>query len=1071
MLNYLQLVNQPLAQFAAQDDFVSKMELVFGHGIDRVKLASLRQSLLAGEPSNLLSIEVLSQQELGTAQGVYAAAGNQIYLSAEFLATASESAIAGVILEEFGHAIDALLNRQDTVGDEGALFSAVVRGAKLTAVEIDQMKAENDFAYITIDGQRILVEQANLVGTYANNVITGTVDGDVIRGLQGNDDLSGLAGNDTLYGDLGSDTLRGGVGNDRFVMQYYNDYSTTRNLDVVADFTKGQDKIDLNEIGISDFNTILAITGNDATGSAVITAHYKILFAATSTNGYGLKINGLSKAQLQATDFLLSNVVTNDLAQGTADGDDLFGSLGNDTLYGNAGEDRLFGEQGNDLLFAGFGNDTLYGGAGNDLFSLQYFNDYSTTKNLDVIVDFAKGQDKIDLREIGISDFNTMLAISNNDFTGSAVITAYYNALSAASSSYAMRINGISKAQLQATDFLFSTAMINESALGTVNNDDLFGGWGSDTLKGSSGTDRLFGEQGNDLLAGDFGSDTLSGGAGSDLFVLQYFNGYSTTRDLDIVVDFAKGQDKIDLRDAGISDFNTILAITNNDATGSVAIAIHYNALSAASSSYITRINGIGKAQLQATDFLFSTAAGNDSVQGTANGDDLFGGLGNDTLRGDAGGDRLFGEQGNDFLAGGFGSDTLSGGAGNDLFVIQYFNDLSTMKNLDIITDFTKGQDRIDLRTIGISDFNTILTITNNDASGSSVISAYYSGLSAALSGYSMKINGIGKSQLQSTDFLFDTAVVNNSYLGTNNNDDLFGGLGNDSLTGYAGDDRLFGEQGNDALAGGYGNDTLYGGAGNDAFAIEYFDSSALLIFFTIKNVDTITDFVKGQDKIDVRDIRISDFNTLMAITTEDASGNSVITAHYRSIAGNIYDDGYATKINGIRKNQLQVSDCLLSTAIVNDNESGTEDDDDLFGGYGNDTLSGLAGEDKLFGEYGNDILSGGAGADILYGGAGVDAFLLNKIGVDTIRDFAIGEKLGISASGFGGGLNVNVALTATQFAVGTTATTAAQRFIFDNISRNLYFDIDGNGAATMVQIAKIAGSTPLSATSFVITT
>jgi Ca2+-binding RTX toxin-like protein len=896
MLNYLQLVNQQLAQFAAQDDFVSKMELVFGHGIDRVKLASLRQSLLAGEPSNWLSIEVLSQQELGTAQGVYAAAGNQIYLSAELLATASESAIAGVILEEFGHAIDTLLNRQDTVGDEGALFSAVVRGAKLTAGDIDRMQAENDFAYITVGGQRLLVEQANLVGTYFDNVITGTVDSDNIRGLQGNDDLSGLAGNDTLYGDLGSDTLRGGVGSDRFVMQYYNDYSTTKNLDVVVDFTKGQDKIDLNEIGISDFNTILAITGSDASGSAVITAHYNSLFAASYDYGYATRITGISKAQLQATDFLFSAVATNNSVQGTANGDDLFGGLGNDTLKGGAGEDRLFGEQGNDVLAGDFGNDTLYGGAGNDLFEIQYFNDYSTTKNLDVIVDFAKGQDKIDLRNIGISDFNTILAITNNDTSGSAVIAAHYNSLFAASfdHGYATKITGLSKVQLQATDFLFSVVATNDSAQGTANDDDLFGGLGNDTLSGSSGEDRLFGEQGNDVLAGDFGNDalyggadndvltggfgndTLYGGVGNDLFKIQYFNDYSTTKNLDVIVDFAKGQDKIDLRNIGISDFNTILAITNNDSTGSAVITAYYNSLSAAY-GYATRVNGVGKTQLQATDFLLSTVVTNDLYQGTSSNDDLFGGLGNDTLSGSSGEDRLFGEQGNDVLTGDFGNDTLYGGAGNDLFKIQYFNDYSITKDLDVIVDFAKGQDKIDLRNIGISDFNTLLMIANNDASGSAVITAYYNSLSAAY-GYVTKVNGVGKAQLQVTDFLLSIAVTNDLYQGTSGNDDLFGGLGNDTLRGNFGDDRLFGEQGNDSFSGGYGNDILSGGAGNDVFAIEYFDSSSFLIFFTLKNVDVITDFVKGQDKIDLRGIGISDFNTLLAITSEDANGNAVIT-------------------------------------------------------------------------------------------------------------------------------------------------------------------------------------------------
>ncbi|MBD2148282.1 Calx-beta domain-containing protein, partial [Sphaerospermopsis sp. FACHB-1194] len=78
------------------------------------------------------------------------------------------------------------------------------------------------------------------------------------------------------------------------------------------------------------------------------------------------KINGISKTQLQATDFNFKTAVVDDTFTGTGYRDDLFGGFGNDTLQGNGGDDRLFGEQGDDRLFGGVGNDTLYGGAGSD---------------------------------------------------------------------------------------------------------------------------------------------------------------------------------------------------------------------------------------------------------------------------------------------------------------------------------------------------------------------------------------------------------------------------------------------------------------------------------------------------------------------------------------------------------------------------------------------------------------------------------------------------------------------------------------------------------------------------------
>ncbi len=69
---------------------------------------------------------------------------------------------------------------------------------------------------------------------------------------------------------------------------------------------------------------------------------------------------------------------------------------------------------------------------------------------------------------------------------------------------------------------------------------------------------------------------------------------------------------------------------------------------------------------------------------------------------------------------------------------------------------------------------------------------------------------------------------------GTANADNLLAGLGNDIISGGAG---------NDTIDGGLGNDTLTGGTGNDIFV---FDTA----LDGKNNVDTITDFVHGTDKI-----------------------------------------------------------------------------------------------------------------------------------------------------------------------------------------------------------------------------
>ena len=73
-------------------------------------------------------------------------------------------------------------------------------------------------------------------------------------------------------------------------------------------------------------------------------------------------------------------------------GDDvLVGGAGNDTLYGGQGNDRLTGGPGDDVLSGDRGDDTLTGGAGHDTF---YFG---PNGGHDVITDFTKGDDKIDI--------------------------------------------------------------------------------------------------------------------------------------------------------------------------------------------------------------------------------------------------------------------------------------------------------------------------------------------------------------------------------------------------------------------------------------------------------------------------------------------------------------------------------------------------------------------------------------------------------------------------------------------------------------------------------------------------
>lgn len=104
-------------------------------------------------------------------------------------------------------------------------------------------------------------------------------------------------------------------------------------------------------------------------------------------------------------------------------------------------------------------------------------------------------------------------------------------------------------------------------------------------------------------------------------------------------------------------------------------------------------------------------------------------------------------------------------------------------------------------------------------------------------------------------------------------------------------------------------------------------------------------------------------------------------------------------------------------------------------------------------GASGNDTLAGGKGSDVLTGGADADTF---RFGGDTktdhITDFVSGEdRIELDNALFkalsDGGL------TGAQFGLGTVATTAAQRLVYDSTSGNLWYDADGSGKAKAVLI------------------
>lgn len=117
-----------------------------------------------------------------------------------------------------------------------------------------------------------------------------------------------------------------------------------------------------------------------------------------------------------ALDELIVGTAGANTLTGNGGVDLMYGGADADTLNGGAGNDRLSGDGGNDTLNGGAGNYALIGGIGNDVF---VFNS-ATANNLDTILDFTTGADKIQLSKSIFANLGATGNLTENSFWSAA---------------------------------------------------------------------------------------------------------------------------------------------------------------------------------------------------------------------------------------------------------------------------------------------------------------------------------------------------------------------------------------------------------------------------------------------------------------------------------------------------------------------------------------------------------------------------------------------------------------------------------------------------------------------------
>jgi Ca2+-binding RTX toxin-like protein len=343
---------------------------------------------------------------------------------------------------------------------------------------------------------------------------------------------------------------------------------------------------------------------------------------------------------------------------------------------------------------------------------------------------------------------------------------------------------------------------------------------------------------------------------------------------------------------------------------------------------------------------------------------------GNDHIDGGWDNDRLEGGQGDDYLIGSYNLDTLNGGAGADLFVANAY------MGSDVIEDFVIGEDRI-----ALLDGMAVDRIVQEGADARVIFAETYE------AGDSMLLKGLRAADLNlDRDFAVDaqpealtqatranvpgqtlTGDAGFNYLRGDWGADLITGLdGNDDLYGNVGKDTLLGGAGNDNLDGEEGADRMEGGAGNDLYLVR--DATDSLVENTGEGLDEAR-------------VYINNYTLAANVERLDLSFGQAVTAN-----GN----GGDNRLNG---NDL---DNVLN---------GGDGNDELLGGTGADLLQGGDGADRLDGGLdgpGNSENGYKDIGDTLVGGAGADRFMVGfryengfePNGADIVADFTDGEDL-----------------------------------------------------------------------------
>ncbi|MCP8936956.1 family 16 glycosylhydrolase [Alsobacter sp. SYSU M60028] len=834
--------------------------------------------------------------------------------------------------------------------------------------------------------------------------VNGTSASETLSGGDGADTISGGLGDDTIMGGQGADTISGGDGADRIIGNIGNDTIVGNGG---ADTLEGSGGDDLFVIDASDTVYERPTAGFDT--------------VMTSSNTYNPPGNIEGVIFTGVGNFSSVGTPGPGLYIGFDGNDTMNGGTGDDTIRGGLGNDSLTGADGADWLYGGDGNDTMVGGTGAD----RYIFTTPVSASSDLIRSFRPGEDKIDLRALGLTDWTQIQGKITANASGYAVIT---------SGNETITLENVKPTALSSGDFIQGAADVAQAPTGlklsnsTVLENSALGtevgtliGLDPDPTQAHryslvDDAGGLFAISGRRIVvAGALDYETAT----SHQVTVQITNesGLSTTRVLTIGVgdvlegnqppppppppEGVPGGTTIDGTAAadtltGTTGVDTIIAGGGNDSLvgyagndsldgGSGAdtllggagadTMLGYTGFDVASYSsaggaiQIDMGNGLwgGASGDAAGDRLYGIeglegSAYNDLVYAGTGGSRIWGMAGNDRLEGRGGVDSLYGGDGNDLIVGWGGNDSLNGQGGSDTFVF------APGSGKDLVAGFQAGNGLGDVIAFQgqFTSFEQVMAATADVTGGTSPFGSF-NGAVITMGADQIFLLNVSKAQLVADDFDFTTyqltAPPNPPDQGPDPvSQDPQASTG--GAVGTNGADSMVGTDAGDTMSGMLGNDSLSGLGGNDSL-----DGGG--------GADTLAggagaDTLSGGAGVDVASylgastaIALDMDNAAWAGAKGDAAGDSLIGVE--SVEGSNFADAILAASSGAR----------------------------LFGMGGDDTLTGRVGNDTIMGGDGNDRILGDGGNDSLNGQAGNDTFVfLAGSGKDLVAGFSAGASV-----------------------------------------------------------------------------